>query len=71
MSEVKAYLAPQDMCDSHKVIIDDIGEMICGPLIRLQNDEIVVGPKPGYLSAPEDQVGRYISIRCRLISSVT
>jgi hypothetical protein len=38
----RAYLASQDMCDAHQVVVNDIGEVICRPLIGFEDDEIVI-----------------------------
>lgn len=37
---VRAYLAPNNMCDFHQVIIDNVGKVICRKSVRLDKNEI-------------------------------
>jgi hypothetical protein len=54
------------MCDTHQMVIDDIGEMICRPAIRFENDEIIISPKPRYVAIAKYQIRRITLAGCRL-----
>jgi hypothetical protein len=65
-TNASAYLASENMCDTHEVIINHICKMICWPAIGFEDNEIVFSTETRYLTITKDQVGRVIFSRTRL-----